>query len=166
MFLCFELFKDPIQIPCSNQHVICKMCCDKLFEKTVFVEGRYLSKCYCREKNHANDCVPAKAIARTMNNKYMIFPNSQNGCDWRCDPYHDYSFIRQNHTTNCRKIYDSWQLPYSNQIVLTSGLKLSTRYIPGVSKYKTTERKKKILPQQKPRIAFTKCNAQNKIDWI
>ena len=36
----FELFKDLIQIPCSNQHVICKMCCDKQFNTTVFEEGR------------------------------------------------------------------------------------------------------------------------------
>ena len=70
--LCFELFKDPIQIPCSNQHVICKMCCDKLFEVTEIEEGSSVGKCYCRSKVIVENCVPAKAIARIISNKYTL----------------------------------------------------------------------------------------------
>ena len=39
------------------------MCYDKLFEITIFEEGRNTSKCYCREEIIVSDCVPAKAIA-------------------------------------------------------------------------------------------------------
>ena len=70
--LCFELFKDPIQIPCPNQHVICKMCCDKLFEVTEIEEGSSVGKCYCRSKVIVENCVPAKAIARIISNKYTL----------------------------------------------------------------------------------------------
>ena len=48
--LCFGLIKDPVQIPCSNQHVICKMCCDKLFQIPVFEEVSYISKCCFSKK--------------------------------------------------------------------------------------------------------------------
>lgn len=99
--LCFELFKDPMQIPCSNQHVICKMCCDKLFEITIFENGRNISRCYCREEIIVSDCVPAKAITRIINNISIRCPNSQNGCQWNCDAALD-SVVRQNHVTDCR----------------------------------------------------------------
>ena len=98
----FELFKDPIQILCSNQHVICKMCCDKLFEVTEIEEGKSVGKCYCRSKVIVENCVPAKAIARIINNISIICRNSHNGCEWTCDPAHEDSVIRQNHVTNCR----------------------------------------------------------------
>ena len=48
--LCFELFEFPIQILCSNQHVIYKMCLEKLFEIKVFDEIRNITKSYCREE--------------------------------------------------------------------------------------------------------------------
>ena len=53
--LCFRLFKDPVQIPCSYQHEDSKMCCDKIFEITIFEEGRKTSKCYYQEKTIVSD---------------------------------------------------------------------------------------------------------------
>ena len=105
-----------MQIPCSNQHVICKMCWDKLFEITIFENGRNISRCYCREEIIVSDCVPAKAITRIINNISIRCPNSQNGCQWNCDAALD-SVVRQNHVTDCRWGFDTWKFAYSYKVV-------------------------------------------------
>ena len=111
-----ELFKDPIQIPCYNWHVLCKICCDSLFEGTVFKYGWNTSKCYCRKEINVRDCVPSNTIARIINNITIICPNLLNGCQWDCDLYLA-PVNRQDHITHCRQGYDNGKFTYSIKVV-------------------------------------------------
>ena len=102
--ICFEIFKKPIRIACSNQCTTCYDCFTRLFEETELSgEGKNIGKCFCRGEVIVNDCAPAKAVERMVKNINVLCPNFKNGCNWNCGKIGvDHKTLKREHLYICR----------------------------------------------------------------
>ena len=104
--ICFDFMKspkNPIQVACPSQHIICIECFDRVFEVTeISDENKSVGKCFCRGEVIIEDCISAKSFERIINNLFIKCPNYTNGCKWKCDVNDiDFSRIRNEHLEHC-----------------------------------------------------------------
>ena len=75
--------KNPIQVACPSQHIICIECFDRVFEVTeISDENKSVGKCFCRGEVVIEDCISAKSferIIKTYLSSVLITPMDANG---------------------------------------------------------------------------------------